>query len=73
MQPVERHVFEDHLLSCSALPTNDGRFQSRVAITALGGQRTRAQRFLDLDVFDSAEEALAHAKQAGMDWVRLHG
>lgn len=72
MQPVERHVFEDYLLSCTALPIAGG-YQSRVAITALGGQRTRAQRFLDLESFDTEAEALQHARQAGMEWVRLHG
>ncbi len=73
MQTVERHVFEDYLLSCTALPIAGGGYQSRVAITALGGQRTRAQRFLDLECFDNEVEALEHARQAGMDWVRLHG
>lgn len=73
MQPVQRHVFEDYLLSCTALSTPDGSFQSRVAITALGGQRTRAQRFLDLECFATEAEALDHARQAGMDWVRRNG
>lgn len=73
MESVQRHVFEDYLLSCSALPLAGGGYQSRVAITALGGQRTRAQRFLDLECFDTAAEAYEHARTAGMEWVRLHG
>lgn len=69
MHTTQRQLYRDHLLSCSAVPTDDGRYQARVAVAAIGGERTRAQRFLDLEVFDSEDAALAHAKQAGCEWV----
>jgi hypothetical protein len=67
-----RHFHRDFMLSCSPTPTPDGRFQARVAITYLGGERTRSQRFLDLDVFDTAEAAIEHARRAGIEWVDLN-
>jgi hypothetical protein len=72
MHTTQRTLYREHLLSCSAVPTEDGRFQARVAVAAIGGDRTRAQRFLDLDAFGSEEDALAHATQAGREWVDKH-
>ena len=69
MHPTQRQLYRDHLLSCSAVPMDDGRYQARVAIAAISGDRTRAQRFLDLDAFATEDEALAHAGQAGCEWV----
>jgi hypothetical protein len=65
----DRQLYRDHLLSLSAVPLDDGRFQARVAIAAISGERTRAQRFLDLDGFATVQEALDHARQAGKEWV----
>ena len=70
---VHRSFYKDHLLSCNPLALDDGRFQARVAITALGGGRTRSQRFLDLENFPSFDEAVARALQAAMEWVDVHG
>ena len=66
---AHRSFYKDHLLSCYPLPLENGRFQARVAITALGGGRTRSQRFLDLEDFASVEAAVARSFQAAMDWV----
>ena len=65
----DHKLYRGHLLSPSAVPLDDGRFQARVAVAAISGERTRAQRFLDLDTFATAEDAIAHARQAGMEWV----
>ena len=62
-------LYQDHLLSCRPLVLEDGRYQARVAIAALGGIKTRTQRFLDLKIFSSHDEAVACARQAGMRWV----
>ena len=50
----------------------DGRFQARVVITSLAGDRTRSQRFLDLKVFDSEDAAVEHARESGMEWIDVN-
>ena len=57
------------MLTLAAYPGDDGRFQARVVVTALGGVRTRSQRFLDLDWFDSPAEAVAFARMEGLAWI----
>lgn len=64
-----RSFYRDHLLTCRPQLQDDGRFQARVAVSSLGGYKTQAQRFLDLALFDSHDEAVEHARLAGMDWV----
>ncbi len=67
--PTYQTLYHDHLLSFRPLVLDDGRYQARVAIAALGGIKTRTQRFLDLQTFDSHDEAVACARQAGISWV----
>ena len=67
-----RTVYRDHLLSCQPMRQDDGRYQARVVITSLGGNNTRSQRFLDLQVFDTEAAAIEHARRSGMDWVDIH-
>jgi hypothetical protein len=66
---TERTFYREHMLTCRSMRLDDGRYQARVAISTLGSQRTCAQRFLDLDAFDSHEAAVEHALQAGKEWV----
>lgn len=67
-----RTFYRDHLLGCQPLRLDDGRFQARVVITAMGGSKTRSQRFLDLDIFDSEEAAIERAHQAGVQWIDIN-
>lgn len=67
-----RSFYRNHLLSCRPQVQDDGRFQARVAISALGGLKTQAQRFLDLSIFDSHDVAVEHARLAGMEWIDKH-
>jgi len=67
-----RIFYRDHLLGCRPLQMDDGRFQARVVITAMGGSKTRSQRFLDLDIFDSEEAAIERAHQAGIEWIDIN-
>lgn len=67
-----RTFYRGYVLSSNPMALAEGRFQARVAITALGGDKTRAQRFLDLDVFASHAEAVEQALRAGMDWIDLN-
>ena len=64
-----RLMYRDYMLHCGPQPQGDGRFQARVAISAMGGMKTRAQRFLDLAVFDSHDAAVECARVAGVEWV----
>lgn len=70
---VTRIFYRDHMLGCQPMRLDDGRFQARVVIIALGGTKTRSQRFLDLESFDSEAAAVERAHQAGMDWVDTNG
>lgn len=63
----------DYMLSCQPMRLDDGRYQARVVITALGGTRTRAQRFLDLEFYEHEEEAIERARHAGIEWIALNG
>lgn len=68
LDPKRSTLYRDHLLSHMPTRTEDG-YQARVAISYLGGDKTHAQRFLDLEVFATEEQAIDHARQAGMKWV----
>lgn len=67
-----RALYRDYVLSCQPMLLDDGRYQARVVITALGGIRTRAQRFLDLDIFATEERAIERARHLGMEWIDLN-
>jgi hypothetical protein len=69
---AHRFLHKDFVLSCAPTPIEGGRFQAHVAITYLGGERTRSQRFIDLAEFDTEAEAVEHARQAGIEWVDRH-
>jgi len=73
MSATLRRLYQDYLLTCSALSMDDGRFQARVAIADFAGDRTRRQIFLDLELFPTADEAVAHAEWAGLQWVDKNG
>ena len=66
---MDRHLYKGYLLSCTPLQVSEGQFQARLIITALASDKTRAQRFVDLECFDSESEAAARAKDVGMKWV----
>jgi hypothetical protein len=59
-------VYKDHLLSFAPRRTETGRFLARVVIMAMGGERTRSQRFIDLKEFDTEDEAVAYGRHEGM-------
>lgn len=67
-----RSFYRDYLLTCQPAPQPDGRFQARVVITSLAGDRTRSQRFLDLELCHSEEAAIEHARQSAMEWIDVN-
>jgi len=68
-----RSFYCGYMLSCQPMRLDSGRWQARVAITSMQTDKTRAQRFLDLDDFDSIDAAAERALQAGMAWVDANG
>jgi len=64
-----RCLYLGHLLHYAPVPLPDGRFRARVVITALEGDYTIAQRFLDLTEHGSEAEAVSQAKAEGRNWV----
>lgn len=67
-----RTYYRDYLLGCQPMRLENGGFQARVVITSLGGSKTRSQRFLDLENFQSEAAAVERAHQAGMHWIDLN-
>ena len=49
--------------------TDDGRFRACAAIMSLDGERTRSQRFLDLETFQTRDEAHARTIQVAKAWI----
>ncbi len=66
---TNRIFHRGYMLSCQAKRLDDGRHRALCVVIAMSGDKTRSQTFLDLDVFDSPEAALARAAQAGTEWV----
>ena len=64
-----RSFYRDYMLSCQPTRLDDGRYQARVVITSLGGDKTRSQRFLDLESFESEQAAVLRSRQVGMEWI----
>jgi hypothetical protein len=70
---VERLFVGDFMITATAHPLAGGHYQARAVVTSLGGKRTRAQRFIDLDYFPTVEEAVACARMAGLAYVETQG
>ena len=66
-----RAFYRGYLLSCQPSQL-EGRYQARVVITLLAGDRTRSQRFIDLESFDSESAAVERARLAGIEWIDLN-
>ena len=64
-----KDFYRGYYLTASSTPEPDFGYMARVAIMALGGDKTQSQRFLDLQVFSSELEANDHAVKAGKDWI----
>lgn len=67
--PQSTSIYRDYHLSCRPMEMDDGTYQARVAIICVSGDKTRSQRFLDLEVFASEDVAIERARSVGMDWV----
>lgn len=64
-----RCIYNGYTVADVTTATDDGRFRARAAIMSLDGERTRSQRFLDLETFRTQEEAHARTMQVAKAWI----
>ena len=64
-----RATYKGYTFADVTTPTEAGRFKARAAIMALDGGRTRSQRFLDLETFNTQAEASARVAAAAKAWI----
>lgn len=64
-----RGIYRGYTFADVSTPVENGRYRARVAIMALDGSRTRSQRFLDLEVFSSLEEAGERVVAVARAWI----
>ncbi len=64
-----RYVYQGYAFTDVSTRTEDGRYRARVAIVSLDGTRTRSQRFIDLDIYPTPEEALDRLSAAARRWI----
>ena len=64
-----RATYKGYTFTDVTTPTDGGRFKARAAIMALDGGRTRSQRFLDLETFNTEAEARARVAVAAKAWI----
>jgi hypothetical protein len=62
-------VYRDYQLICRPFKLGIGSYEARVVIAAMHPITTAAQRFLDLEAFETEEAAVRRARQAGIEWV----
>jgi hypothetical protein len=73
MKNLHCHMHKGFSLICTPKRTAQGRFMATVAVTYLGSERTRSQRFLDLtEEYETEEEAVERGRKAGVEWVDKH-
>ena len=61
--------YKGYHLACITSSTDNGLYRARVAVMALDGERTRSQRFIDLETFRDETEADVRAIVGGKEWV----
>jgi hypothetical protein len=70
MKNLHCHMHKGFSIICTPKRTLAGRFVATVAVTYLGGERTRSQRFLDFEEeFETEEQAAGSGIKSGVEWV----
>ena len=64
-----REIYKGYTFADVSTPTENGRYRARVAILALDGERTRSQRFIDLEVFKTRQEANERVVTVARAWI----
>ncbi len=62
-------IYKGYTVADVTTVTDNGHFRACAAIMSLGGERTRSQRFLDLEIFRTQEEAHARTMQVAKAWI----
>ena len=64
-----RGIYKGYTFADVSTPLENGRYRARVAILALDGERTRSQRFIDLEVFNTRQEANERVVTVAIAWI----
>jgi len=64
-----RGIYKGYTFADVSTALDNGRYRARVAIMALDGSRTRSQRFLDLEIFPTPEEAGERVVNVARAWI----
>ena len=64
-----RGIYRGYTFADVSTAMENGRYRARVAIMALDGSQTRSQRFLDLEVFQTLEEAGERVVAVARAWI----
>jgi hypothetical protein len=64
-----RGIYKGYTFADVSTAMDNGRYRARVAIMALDGSRTRSQRFIDLEVFPTLEEAGERVVAVARAWI----
>jgi hypothetical protein len=63
-----RSIYRGYVLNCRPTRVGDG-YQARATIICVASDKTMTQRFLDLEIFATEEDAVGRALSAGREWV----
>ena len=69
IQVSTREIYKGYTFADVSTPMESGQYRARVAIMALDGTRTRSQRFLDLEIFPTPEEAGERVVNVARAWI----
>ena len=64
-----KQIYKNYTFADVSTPTEGGHYRARVAIMALDGARTRSQRFIDLEIFRTREEAQERVETVARAWI----
>ena len=64
-----RQIYKGYTFTDVSTTTDGGHYRARVAIMALDGTRTRSQRFIDLEIFRTSEEAQERVMAVARAWI----
>lgn len=64
-----KDIYKGYTFADMSTQTDSGQYRARVAIMVLDGTRTRSQRFLDLELFRTRDEANDRAMSVAKTWI----
>jgi hypothetical protein len=67
-----RGIYKGYTFADVSTAMENGRYRARVAIMALDGSRTRSQRFIDLEIFHTREEAGERVVAVARAWIEAN-